>query len=102
MGPVTSVLLVWRVPDQPSEAVQLVAFVVVQLSVLVAPLTTFEGVAVRVTVAAGADPDCASASLARSSPPQPASRAANNSAAAVRIEFQQDRCIGFTSPARDF
>jgi len=45
--------LVGSLPDQPPEAVQLVAFVEDQLSVEAAPLLTVPGLALRLTVGLG-------------------------------------------------
>jgi hypothetical protein len=54
--PVLALPLVALVPDQPPEAVQLVAFVEDQLSVEAEPLFTVPGFALRVTVGlAGAE-----------------------------------------------
>lgn len=86
MGAVISVPLMSRVPDQLPEAVQLVALVEVQESVLVAPLITVLGLAVMVTVGI-----CGGAvvSLPRPALPlQPAARIPINSAPAVRSAFQ--------------
>lgn len=63
-APVLALPVVGSLPDQPPEAVQLVAFVVDQLNVEADPLLTVPGVAVRLTVGfAGADTltvtDCA-------------------------------------------
>ncbi len=54
--PVLALPLVGSLPDQPPEAVQLVAFVEDQLSVAADPLLTVVGLAERLTVGlAGAD-----------------------------------------------
>jgi hypothetical protein len=53
IGGVVSAPLVARPPDQPPEAVQLVAFVVVQLSTELSPLSTLVGFAVREIVGIG-------------------------------------------------
>jgi len=52
-APVDCEPLVAKVPDQPPEAAQEVAFVDVQLKVEVAPLATVLGLALSVTVGAG-------------------------------------------------
>src|SRR5215831_13567822 len=49
-GPVPALPLVGSLPDQPPEAVQLVAFVEDQLSIADPPLLTLVGVALRLTV----------------------------------------------------
>jgi hypothetical protein len=49
-GPVLTLPVVGSVPYHPPEALQLVAFVVDQLSVEADPLATVPGVAVRLTV----------------------------------------------------
>ena len=51
-APVLALPLVGSFPDQPPEAVQLVAFVEDQLSIADPPLLTFVGVAFRLTVGA--------------------------------------------------
>ena len=53
MGGVVCDPLVGRLPDQPPDAVQLVAFAVLQVSVEMAPLSTLVGFAVSDTVGAG-------------------------------------------------
>jgi hypothetical protein len=52
-GPVLCVPLVGSGPVQPCEAVQVVAFVEVQLRIAAVPLATLAGLALRVTVGAG-------------------------------------------------
>ncbi len=52
-APVDCEPLVAKVPDQPPEAVQAVAFVEDQVKVEVAPLATVVGLALSVTVGAG-------------------------------------------------
>ena len=53
-APVLPLPFVTLLPDQPAEAVQLLAFVEVQLSVDEAPLLTPVGLALRLTVGLGA------------------------------------------------
>jgi hypothetical protein len=52
-GPIDCVPLVDFAPDQPPDAVQLFAFVVLQLNVEFAPLATVVGLALSVNVGAG-------------------------------------------------
>jgi hypothetical protein len=81
--------LVPRVPDQLPDAVQAVALVLDQVSVLVLPLATVAGLAEIITVAAGG----AALLLLPPPPLQPDASITSNSAAAVRNEFQQCCCI---------
>ncbi len=53
--PVLALPLVGSLPDQPPEAAQLVAFAEDQLSVAAPPLLTVVGLALRLTVVAGAE-----------------------------------------------
>jgi hypothetical protein len=55
-APVDWLPLVALAPVQPPDAVQLVAFVVLQVSVELSPLPIDNGAAVSVTVAAGTEP----------------------------------------------
>lgn len=88
MGAVTSMPLGLRAPDQLPEAVQVSALELDQVSVLMPPLTTVAGLALIITVAAGL-----AVALPPPPPLQPVARIASNSAAAVRNEFQQCRCM---------
>jgi len=54
-APVPAVPLVGSLPDQPPEAVQLVAFVEDQLSVEAEPLLTVAGLALMFTVGRGGE-----------------------------------------------
>jgi hypothetical protein len=93
IGAVISVPLVLRVPDQLPEAVQLVALVLDQVSVLVVPFITVVGLAVMVTVGI----DGAMASPRPELPLQPAARIPINSAPAVRSTFQECCFMGVLS-----
>jgi hypothetical protein len=53
MAAVVSVPLIAFAPDQPPDAVQLVAFVELQVSIVVPPLVTLVGFALKVTVGTG-------------------------------------------------
>jgi hypothetical protein len=98
MGEVSSLPLVPRMPDQLPEAVQLPALVVDQLSVLVAPLATVAGLAVRVTVGMGCE-----VSLPRPALPlQPAATMPINNAPPMRNMLQECCFIVVTAGCTGF